>query len=228
MLQVDIMAVKAYGLQLLQMMENAGRSLASAGRSIFLNGDAAQRKILVLAGKGGNGGGALAAARRLAIWGAQVTFVLSDVNDLSPAAAAQAAILRRMGLEQLSPHTVPFSGYELLIDGLIGYSLKGAPRGIVRDLISAINQSGIPVLSLDLPSGLDASTGEAIRPVVKANATLTLALPKKGLFCGDAEDHAGNRFLADIGIPFSVYEELGIKQVPRHLFSEGDIIHLSA
>jgi NAD(P)H-hydrate epimerase len=91
------------------------------------------------------------------------------------------------------------------VDALIGYSLRGAPRGRVVELITLCNDHAERVLSLDLPSGLDATTGEAPGAVVHPERTLTLALPKTGL----AGVH-GELYLADIGIPPPVYRRLGL------------------
>jgi NAD(P)H-hydrate epimerase len=226
MREVDVLAVDTYGLQLLQMMENAGRCLAAVAGTRFFNGDLFSKRIVVLAGQGGNGGGALAAARRLAIRGAHVTAVLSDPGNLSEAAAFQHQIIRRMGIPVLEGEPDREAIHiDLVIDGLVGYSLSGAPRGTIRRLIEWINQQQAPVLALDVPSGLDASSGEAPGMAIKAEATLTLALPKKGLFHPDASHLVGDCFLADIGIPSSVYQELGIR-LPETLFSTGGIIKL--
>ena len=91
------------------------------------------------------------------------------------------------------------------VDALIGYSLDGAPRGKTADLIALCNQHARRVLSLDLPSGIDATSGEAPGAFVQAERNLTLALPKTGL-----RHFAGDLFLADIGIPLAVYRELGM------------------
>ena len=94
---------------------------------------------------------------------------------------------------------------ELVVDALIGYSLRGAPRGKVAGLIELCNQHAARVLSLDLPSGLDATTGEARGVVVCPTRTLTLALPKTGLLSAP-----GELYLADIGIPPQVYRRMGL------------------
>ncbi len=94
---------------------------------------------------------------------------------------------------------------QVVVDALIGYSLRGAPRGRVADLIHLCNQHAAQVLSLDVPSGLDATTGKAPGQVVRPDRTLTLALPKTGL-----RALRGEIYLADIGIPPEVYQRLGL------------------
>ena len=96
---------------------------------------------------------------------------------------------------------------DVIIDALIGYSLKGDPKGISKVFIDMINRSGKHIISLDIPSGVDASTGEERKPFVKADQTLTLAIPKTGL----NNPNIGELYLADIGIPNAVYSKFGIE-----------------
>jgi NAD(P)H-hydrate epimerase len=104
-----------------------------------------------------------------------------------------------------------FNESELIIDALIGYSLKGDPRSPVSEIIDHANAVKTPILSLDLPTGLDATTGKSYKPCIIAEKTSTLALPKKGLLIREAHDHVGDLYLADIGIPPILYQEIGIE-----------------
>jgi len=132
----------------------------------MLGGDARGRQIVVLAGRGGNGGGGLAAARRLFGWGAAVTVVFAGSKDeMRGVPRQQLTILEWIGISVrlVADGTSDlFTGADLVIDALIGYSLRGAPAGPVAALIRAANASGRPVLALDLPSGLDGDSGEAL------------------------------------------------------------------
>ena len=110
---------------------------------------------------------------------------------------------------------------DLILDALIGYSLRGDPRGVTRDLIKRTNQSGSPVLSLDTPSGLNVTSGEAANPCIAATATMTLALPKLGLL---KAPQVGELWLADISVPPSVYEAFGMEV--GNLFSEDVIVRV--
>jgi NAD(P)H-hydrate epimerase len=191
MREVDRIMVEDLGISLLQMMENAGRATATRAR-VMVGGSGAGQPVTVLAGPGGNGGGGMAAARKLAVWGAQVTVVLSHAPaELSEAAAQQWAILDKIGVDIST-------GSALIVDALIGSSLRGAPRGAVAELIHAANNTPAPVLSLDVPSGLDSDTGAAHRPCIAASSTLTLALPKAGLLTPAAAAIVGELFVADI------------------------------
>jgi NAD(P)H-hydrate epimerase len=225
MRKVDRLMTEEVGISLLQMMENAGRCLATHARGI-LGGDAHGRQVFVLAGRGGNGGGGLAAARRLFGWGAAVTVVLAQPpEDMRGVPRQQLNILEwigipvRLGADGISER---FASADLVIDALIGYSLRGAPAGQVAALIRAANAAGRPMLALDLPSGLDGDRGEAWDPTIRATETLTLALPKQGLLAPAARPWVGQLYLADISVPEKVYQRLGLTVGP--IFARSDII----
>jgi NAD(P)H-hydrate epimerase len=197
---VDGLMIDELGIDLPRMMENAGAHLATLAIDVFR-----PRSVCMLVGRGGNGGGGLVAARHLANRGVGVTVVPSDDEaNFAPIPRQQLDILRRMNLDVVDEP----SRADLVIDGLIGYSLRGSPRGRAAELIRWANATGPPVLSLDVPSGLDATTGEAWRPCVRATATMTLALPKTGL--RSAPDHVGRLYLADISVPALVWGRIGI------------------
>ncbi len=209
MREVDRIVVEDYGLEILQMMENAGRNLAM--NIIDLTDKNKNKTIMVVAGSGGNGGGGLCAARHLHNHGYQINLVLSKAPwDLSQAAANQLKILQKSGI---SPITVEkdinaaIKKSDIVIDALIGYGLNRAPQGIYARYINLINHHAKRVISLDIPSGINASTGETPGVFIKAERTLTLALPKSGL----KNQAAGEIFLADIGIPPEVYQFMGIE-----------------
>lgn len=215
MREVDRLMIEELGIDLPRMMENAGANLASLAIQVF-----GPRTVCVLAGSGGNGGGGLTAARHLANRGVAVTVALSDDEaSLSPVARQQLDILRRIDLD-LAEDPGPAN---LVIDALIGYSLHGAPRGRAAELIRWANATGDPVLSLDLPSGLDATSGEASEPCVHATATMTLAMPKVGLRAARA--YVGRPYIADISVPAVVWGRIGIT-VPT-LFGRSPIVELT-
>lgn len=209
MREVDRVAMETFDLDLLQMMENAGRNLAQNVMEILRR---SPRPVVVLAGSGGNGGGGLCCARHLHNHGVPVAVVLSkEPEALTGAAAQQLRTLQRAGLAPLEQDEVEeaLRSAALVVDALIGYSLQGAPRGRVVTLIERCNRHARRVIALDVPSGLDATTGEAPGRVIEAERTLTLALPKAGLVPGEEEV-----YLADIGIPPAVFESLGIVYEP--------------
>ena len=209
---VDRAMVEDLHIELVQMMENAGRNLAELAITRF-----SPTSVTVLAGPGGNGGGGMVAARHLANRGCQVQIVLSEPDRLTPVPAHQADILTRMGVTIAS--RAPTA--DLVVDALIGYSLRGDPAGTAAQLITWANGQAAPVLALDTPSGLDLTTGTAGSPTVGASATLTLALPKIGLL--DAPS-AGELYLADISVPPLVYQRMGITVPP--LFRQSSLLQI--
>ena len=203
MREVDRAMMHDYGIALIQMMENAGRELAHLARSRFLQGDPRGRKVVILAGTGGNGGGGLVCARRLHNWGADVSVSLSASRSrLKEVPLHQLAIVEHMKVpirEASSDGDLPAA--DLIIDAVLGYSLSGAPRGVPAVLIRAANDHGAPVLALDVPSGVDTTTAVVHDPAIRATATLTLALPKEGLRDDAARKRVGELYLADISVP---------------------------
>jgi len=198
MREVDRLMIDDFHINLLQMMENAGRNLAELSRRAFVPAG-----VLVLAGSGGNGGGGLVAARHLANRGVPVTVALShDETNLAPVPRHQLDILARMDVTLLDqPERA-----DLVIDALIGYSLRGNPSGRTADLINWANQQDSPVLSLDVPSGLDVTTGTPSKQCVSAAATMTIALPKLGL----RHVQVGDLYVADISVPAALYRQLDL------------------
>jgi NAD(P)H-hydrate epimerase len=139
--------------------------------------------------------------------------------------AQQFAIVERLGVDAGADDSALPSA-ELLIDALVGYSLRGAPRGRVAELIRAANASRVPIIALDLPSGLDPDSGEPRDPTIRATSTLTLALPKAGLLAPHAREWVGDLYLADISVPDAAYRRLGITVGP--IFAERDIVPVDA
>ncbi len=218
MRQVDALMVAEYGIEPIQMMENAGRNLADVAQAM-LDGDLAQRPVLVLAGHGNNGGGGLAAARHLANRGAEVQVMLARaMESLDAMPGQQLKSLLAMGVSV----TTAGDGWELpsadlIIDALIGYRLQSTPCGPEADLIQLANSHPAPILALDAPSGVDAGNGRAHEPCIRAAATMMLALPKTGLLA--LPELTGALLLADISVPSTLYDDLGLDATP--------IFHLS-
>ena len=228
MREVDRLMVEEYGVSLPQMMENAGRSLARVARSRFLDGDPRGRRVAVLAGTGGNGGGGLVCARHLRNWGAEVEVRLaSPPSRLAEVPRHQLAILEVMGVPAaMAPAEVGLPPADLLVDAIVGYSLTGAPRGEAAGMIRAANEHRAPVLALDVPSGIESTTGAVHEPAVRATATLTLALPKQGLFGDEARKHVGELYLADIGVPPEPYARPSLGLNVASIFAREEIVRL--
>lgn len=207
MKKVDHTMINDYGISLIQMMENAGYNLAMLATSEFLNNEPTGKNICVLVGSGGNGGGALVAARRLNNLGANVHVILTTTaSNLKKETKQQLAIIEKMKI----PVTDKIKNCDLIIDGMIGYGVNGNLKGKVTELIEEVATKNIPVLSLDTPTGLDLTTGKPGSPTMKANATMTLALPKVGLFKMSARKYIGDLYLADISVPPGTYKTVGV------------------
>ena len=116
--------------------------------------------------------------------------------------------------------------FDLILDGLIGYSLKGAPYGLIAELIRWANDCGSPLLSLDTPSGLDTTTGTVFEPAIRAAATMTLALPKAGLHAPRGCANVGELYLADISVPPALYTQPTLALDVGPLFAEADIVRI--
>lgn len=221
MREVDRIAVEEAGMLLEQLVENAGRSLAAVARHM-LGGSAAGKRVAVLAGSGGNGGGGLVAARHLAAAGAEVSVTLDrPPSELAPVPSRQHALARATGVSVA--HADPREGDpELVVDALLGYGQVGPPRDATAGLIAWT--SGRRVLALDAPSGLELASGSLHEPHVRAEATLTLALPKEGLRVAAARDAVGQLLLADISVPSAVFTRLRLEFASP--FGRGAIVRL--
>jgi NAD(P)H-hydrate epimerase len=228
MIEVDRRMMDEVGISLFQMMENAGLQLANVARDLFLGGDVTGKRVAVLSGTGGNGGGAIVAARRLVNWGATCDIGLSSPADaLSQVPQAQLDILTKIApVKTIEPSDMNAT-YDLIIDGLIGYSLNGAPHGKVAEFIVAANAADTPVLSLDVPSGYDGRAGEIRMPCVRADTTMTVALPKFGMANKECSEIVGRLLCADISCPSSVFADLGLNLIYRTPFSKGPIVEVT-
>jgi NAD(P)H-hydrate epimerase len=183
-------------------------------------------RAYVVCGKGNNGGDGLAAARHLHRWDRLAGVACTDLAGLTGPAAEQARALTALGVQIAPSPAQGFGDAPLVLDAILGTGLSRAPEGLVAEWIEAVAGSGRQVVSVDVPSGLDADTGAVPGACVTASLTVTLGLPKPGLLAGDGPGRAGEVWVADIGIPFEAFRLLGI-EVPNHLFSVHDSLKLS-
>jgi len=228
MVEVDRAMMEDYHIDLIQMMENAGRNLAQLARMRFLNGDPRGKLVVVLVGSGGNGGGALVCARRLHNWGAKVSvFVAKSPQSFAPVPAHQLDILRRMGIAISPAQSMDTRPADLIIDGIIGYSLRGNPRGFAADMIAWANAQTAPTLALDVPSGIN-TDGEIRQPAIRAAATLTLALPKVAFQEAAVSAYLGELYLADISVPPELYAIPSLGLNVGIFFNQSEIVRLKS
>jgi NAD(P)H-hydrate epimerase len=205
MADADKVAIEHYGIDVLSLMENAGLGAAKLAQRM-LAGDVAGKKVCCLVGKGNNGGDGLVAARNLHDWGSEVSVVLGGERaEFRDVPAKQLEIVEKLGIGTDGPEG-DFRGAELLVDALLGYGSRGNPREPLAGLIRRANASKIPILAVDIPSGLDSTTGEPGNPCIMARATVTFGLPKTGFLNPRAREFVGDLYLADISMPREIYE----------------------
>ena len=200
------------GISGADMMEEAGSGAACRIMRWIKGWPANQRRsVVVLAGKGNNGGDAWVAARVLARqFDMDVTlYSVCKIDDLAGDAKHHAEIAAHVvdaeeGVEELPPKAL--AAGTVIVDGLLGTGLKGAPKGAYRRIIQQVNQSGLPVVALDIPSGLDADTGEG-KNAIQADMTVTMCFPKQGLFLQDGPAVCGRLAVTGIGLPEDLMEE---------------------
>lgn len=205
MREVDRIAIEETGPNLFQMMENAGRNLAEMAVE-RLGRDWQKARVVVLAGTGGKGGGGITAARHLANRGAQVELCLAVPDKLSEVAAWQRRVFQSTSGKEVQFRSLDSAPVHLILDALIGYSLQSVPQGIFADLIRWANTTRAPIISLDVPSGMDSTTGATPGEFIRPPCTMTLALPK----CGLARAEVGELILADIGIPEETFRRASV------------------
>ncbi len=219
---IDKLAIEKTGPNLFQMMENAGRNLAELTIR-ELNKNPNEKNIIVLSGTGGNGGGGICAARHLSNRGYTVFVALTNQKKLSDVSKYQLKILKQTNAEIVNLSKLKNLNADIIIDAIIGYSLNGEPRGKALELIKWANNQSAFIISLDVPSGVDATSGYKMKTYIKPNVTITLALPKSGLL----PENSGELYLADIGIPIGVYNKLNIS-FPRKIFYDESIVKINA
>jgi NAD(P)H-hydrate epimerase len=179
--------------------------------------------MIIMCGTGNNGGGGMVAARHLHNRGVHVKVGFAGTEGkLQDVPYHQWNILKKLNIPIL--RSLATENADLIIDCLIGYGLSGDPIPPISNWINFANESGVPILALDAPSGLDTSTGKAGNPCIRAKATMTLALPKSGLIASQAHQYSGTLYLADIGVPKELYESMGIEI--GNIFAQDTIIKL--
>jgi len=192
-----------YNIPTLLLMENAGRAVAEEAAR-FKKG-----KIAVFCGRGNNGGDGFVAARHLSALGIKTdVFLAGKIGDVSAEAKVNLDILLKLGkrvkevdAQSLRKIKNKIREYGFIIDALLGVGLKGKVRDIQSGLIGAINNSRAYILSVDIPSGLDATTGAVLGCCVKAHKTVTFVALKQGMVTGDGPKYCGRIVVKDLGVP---------------------------
>lgn len=192
--QVDALVEERFGVAIAWLMEAAGWQVARL----------VEGRAVVVCGVGNNAGDGFAAARHLGRWGRLARVCCLAPERVRGPAAVELAALRHTGIEISTE--LSFDDADVVVDAIFGTGLNRAPEGRLAEWIEAINASGKRVVAVDVPSGLDADSGVAYSPVVRADLTVALGLPKPGL--------RGEVVVVDIGIPLEAYAAVGVEIRP--------------
>jgi ADP-dependent NAD(P)H-hydrate dehydratase / NAD(P)H-hydrate epimerase len=215
MRDADRQTIDDIGIPSMVLMENAGRQVVAALEAAYE--DLTERQAAVLCGPGSNGGDGFVVARTLHQRGVDVSvFVIGTMAAITGDARLNVEILGRLGLtvveisdeQSWDLHFSEISQCDLIVDAIFGTGLKSPLAGMMETVAADVNASGIPVIAIDLPSGLSADHVEPIGECIRAAITVTLAAPKLPLVLPPGEAEAGNVVVADIGIPPEVIDNL--------------------
>ncbi|MFH1753506.1 MAG: NAD(P)H-hydrate epimerase [Candidatus Omnitrophota bacterium] len=210
---IDKLAQERFNIHSIELMENAGEAAASCAMGILKGGGGSMR-VAVFCGKGNNGGDGFVVSRKLIEERFEVdTFLLCAEDELRGDPAINLAALKKMGAN-ITPLVMSGEApalrkdYKLIIDAIFGTGFKGRPDEFVSSLIASINKSGAKILAIDVPSGLDATTGVRAGECVKADTTITFGLPKNGFYKEDGPQYTGDIIVKNIGFPETLLKDL--------------------
>ncbi|MDD5561993.1 MAG: NAD(P)H-hydrate epimerase [Candidatus Omnitrophica bacterium] len=203
---LDKMAVEKFGIPVLLLMENAGSAVSIEALKVLRDHPG---KIAVFCGKGNNGGDGFCAARHLLAAGIRPdVYLAGKISDIKDEAGVNLNILLqlRQKITQVSPEKLHFiktkaKKYSLIIDALLGVGARGKLRQVYQELVNIINASKAYVLSVDIPSGLDAASGKLPGACIKADKTITFVGKKRGMTSGKGKSHCGKILVKNIGVP---------------------------
>lgn len=195
---LDKNALEKFGISTLVLMENAGRVINAEALKILRNKPS---KVAIFCGTGNNGGDGFCAARHLLTAGIKPEVYLTGrVEDVKKEAKINLEIWLNLK-QNIRPIKNKIRGYDLIIDALLGVGLKGQVRPAYREAIDRINLAKAYVLSVDIPSGLDATTGKVLGGCIKADKTVTFVAKKRGMVYGQGRKYCGKILIRDIGVP---------------------------
>ncbi len=216
MREADRRTIEEIGIPSIVLMENAGRQAVAAMEAAFE--DLASSHVGVLCGRGNNGGDGFVVARTLVQRGVETSvFLLGRVAEVRGDARTNLEVLGRIGLTVVEIARRAGMGAalqrdlpcELLVDAVLGTGFHGQLSGLLETVVADVNGLGVPVVAIDLPTGVSADTHEVAGEAIEASMTVTLAAPKIPLILPPADSHGGDLVIADIGIPLPVLDEVG-------------------
>ena len=215
MREADRRTIEDIGLPSIVLMENAGRQTVAAMEAAFET--LTTSRVAVLCGRGNNGGDGFVVARTLTQRGVEaLVFLLGSVSEVQGDARVNLEVLGRVGMtvieitsaQEWELHFSEVSECDVVVDALLGTGFRGRLTGLLETVVADINELGVPIVSIDLPTGVSADTAELPGEAVEASMTVTLAAPKIPLVFPPADSHAGDLVIADIGIPAPLLDEL--------------------
>lgn len=228
MREIDTYCIETLGIPSLTLMENAGVGTVRFIEREFVALEG--KRITVICGKGNNGGDGFVIARALGSKGCDVDVCLvgrcedvggdarTNLDRLGPS-----AVVELSGGRAVARCVESMEKSDLVVDALFGTGFKGIPRGLSGTVIGQMNLSGRPVLSVDVPSGLNATTGIAEGECVRAEWTCTMGLPKRGFYVFPGRSYVGAVHVVDIGVPWKAIKEIGIRD---NVLEAGDAARL--
>ena len=215
MREADRRTIDDVGIPSIVLMENAGRQAVAAMEAAF--DGLPHSHVGVLCGRGNNGGDGFVVARTLVQRGIEATvFLLGSVSEVRGEARTNLEVLGRLGItvvevtnaQEWELHFSEISGCDLLVDAILGTGFHGRLTGFLETVVADVNDLGVPVVAIDVPTGLSADSHEIDGDAIEASMTVTLAAPKIPLVLPPADTHAGDLVIADIGIPSPVIDEI--------------------
>uniref|UniRef100_A0A7C4YGF8 Bifunctional NAD(P)H-hydrate repair enzyme n=1 Tax=candidate division WOR-3 bacterium TaxID=2052148 RepID=A0A7C4YGF8_UNCW3 len=213
--EIDRYVIEEIGIPGIVLMENAGLSVFEMIREYFETDKL--KKVLIVAGKGNNGGDGFVVARHFFNEGCKVSLILlCDKEDLKGDALTEFKIIQKLGIDyirfkKMEELNKEIESSDIIVDAIFGTGFKGKPDNEIKEIIKAINESGKPVFSIDIPSCVDGDNGNVEDVAVKAIATCTMGFIKKGLLFYPGREYAGEIYIGDIGIPEKCIEKFNIK-----------------
>ena len=208
---VDRAAIDEYGIPGVVLMENAARALAVETLAMMLKTHGTNGSVVIVCGRGNNGGDGWALARHLHNAGSDVRIAPLGAPREGGDAAVNCRICRNMNLREIAPDDLPahLADCDLVVDAIFGTGLDRAVTGAAATVIESINGSGRPVLAVDVPSGLDCDTGQPLGSTIRAARTVTFVARKPAMIVEAARSYTGEVVVADIGAPVELLERFG-------------------
>jgi NAD(P)H-hydrate epimerase len=215
MREADRRTIDEIGIPSIVLMENAGRQAVAAMEAAFE--ELTTTHVGVVCGRGNNGGDGFVVARTLVQRGVETSvFLLGSVADVRGDARTNLEVLGRIGLtvveitnaQEWELHFSELSQCELIVDAILGTGFHGQLSGLLETVVADLNGLGVPIVAIDLPTGVSADSPDVEGEAIEASMTVTLGAPKVPLVLPPADSHSGDLVIADIGIPIPVLDEV--------------------